>query len=252
MIKKILISQPAPAQKGRNPYTSLQEGLHLDLVFHPFIKVEPVTEREFRDQKVDISAHTAVVFSSRHAIDNFFHLCKEMRVKISDDMKYYGVSEQVVLYIQKYVQYRKRKVFFSPTGRWEDLLPSMLKHKTERFLIPENSEHTDVIATLMSEKGLNFTECVMYRTVPNVFTDGTRLSDFDAVVLFTASGVKSLVSNFPDWEQGDTKLICFGDSTCKAVEGTTLRLDYNPEKSRVVSISKALETYIRECNESES
>ena len=248
MIKKILISQPAPATNAHNPYENFKSSLGVDVVFHPFITIEPVTEREFRNQKVNILSHNAVVFSSRYAIDNFFKICQLLRVKVPDDMKYYGISEKVMLYIQKYVQYRKRKVFFSPTGRWEDLIPAMLKHKSDHFLIPQNSEHNNDISNLMAANGLNFTECVMYRTVPNSLAAGNSLSDFDAVVLFTSSGVKSLVSNFPDWQQGDTRLICIGESACREVEKTSLRLDYSQKGTAGLSIAKVLETYITQTN----
>ncbi|MCQ2293425.1 MAG: uroporphyrinogen-III synthase [Bacteroidaceae bacterium] len=248
MIKKILISQPAPASSTHNPYSDFKSSLGVDVVFHPLIKVEPVTEREFRNQKVDISSYNAIVFSSRYSIDYFFHVCKLMRVTPPVDMKYFGISEQVMLYIQKYVQYRKRKVFFSPTGRWEDLMPAMLKHKASRFLIPQNNEHKADISTLMKANGLNFTESVMYRTVPNTLAEGSTLSDFDALVLFTSSGVKSLVSSFPDWEQGNTRLICFGDSACRAVANTSLRLDYSPRLRSGSSVAKELEAYINKVN----
>lgn len=248
MIKKILISQPAPATTAHNPYENFKSGLGVDVVFHPFIKVVPVTEREFRNQKVNILSHNAVVFSSRYSIDYFFHVCRLLRVKVPDDMKYYGISEKVMLYIQKYVQYRKRKVFFSPTGRWEDLIPAMLKHKSDHFLIPQNSEHNNDVTSLMAANGLNFTECVMYRTVPNALAEGSSLNDFDAVVLFTPSGVKSLVSNFPEWQQGDTRLICFGDSACREVEHSALRLDFSQKNTAGMSIAKVLETYITQTN----
>lgn len=247
MIKKILISQPAPAPE-RSPYKGLIEKFQLDVVFHPFIKVIPVSEREFRDQKVNILDHTAVIFSSRHAIDHYFRMCQELRLKISDDMRYYGVSEKVILYIQKYVQYRKRKIFFSPTGKWADLVPALMKHKTGKFLVPQSNIRNDELTELLDQKKLKHTECELYHTVPNNFEDGTSLNNFDAIVLFTPSGVRSLVQNFPEWEQGDTKLICFGETTCRALEGTNLRLDFSPDKSQVSSIAEALDKYIAEQN----
>lgn len=247
MIQKILISQPAPAA-DRSPYNELIAKHGLNVAFHPFIKVVPVSERAFRDQKVSIPDHTAVIFSSRHAIDHFFRMSKELRVKLSEDMRYYGVSEQVILYIQKYVQYRKRRIFFSPTGKWADLVPALMKHKTGRFLVPQGNVRIDELTELLDSKGLKHTECELFHTVANEFTDGTTLSDFDAIVLFTPSGVRSLMQNFPDWEQGDTKLICFGESTCRALEGTNLRLDFAPDKAQTSSIASALDQYISAVN----
>lgn len=247
MIKKILISQPQPSSE-KSPYFDIIRKYNLEAVFHPFIKVVPVTGREYLDQKVNVRDYTAVVFASKHAIDNYFHICELDRFKVPDDMKYFGISEKVMLYIQKHVTYRKRKVFFSPTGKWADLLPSMVKHKTEKYLIAQGDHHNDELTSLMDSKKLTYKEFTVYRTVANDFTDGTSLSDFDAVVLFTPSGVQSLVQNFPDWEQGDTKLICFGDTTCRATEGTNLRIDYAPSKEKVVSVVAALDAFLAEQN----
>lgn len=220
----------------------------MQLIFHPFIKVAPVSEREFRDQKVHIEDHTAVIFSSRHAIDHYFRMCKETRFKVPDEMQYYGISEKVMLYIQKFVQYRKRRVFFSSTGHWPELMTSIMKHKNERFLIPQNVIREDELTHLLDEKKINYTQCVMYRTVPNTFSDGTTLSDFDAVLLFTPSGVNSLVQNFPNWDKAGTKLVCFGDTTCAAAEQSGLHIDYSPDKSKVSSIAAALEAFIQQEN----
>ena len=135
MVKKILISQPKPAS-DKSPYYDIAEDFDVELVFRPFIKVEGISTREFRDQRVNIADYTAIVFTSRHAIDNFFKLAKETRVTIPEDLKYFCVTETIALYIQKYVQYRKRKVFFGTTGKIDDLLPAMVKHKNEKYLVP--------------------------------------------------------------------------------------------------------------------
>lgn len=143
MIKKILVSQPKPSSE-KSPYFDIAEKCGVELVFRPFIKVEGLTPKEFRQQKINILSYTAIVFTSRHAIDNFFQLCKEMRVNIPEDMKYFCVTETIALYIQKYVQYRKRKVFFGSTGKIDDLLPTMAKHKTEKYLVPLSDVHNDL------------------------------------------------------------------------------------------------------------
>ena len=144
MIKKILVSQPKPTSE-RSPYFDIEKEFGVDLVFRPFFKVEGLSSREFRQQKVSILEHTAVVFTSRHAIDNYFKLAKEMRLTIPEDMKYFCPIETIALYIQKYVQYRKRKVFFGETGKIQDLVPLMAKHKTEKYLVPLSSVHNDDI-----------------------------------------------------------------------------------------------------------
>ena len=170
MIKKILISQPEPSSE-KSPYYDIAKDFGVELVFRPFIKVEGLSPKEFRQQKIGLLDYTAVVFTSRHAIDNYFKLAKEMRITIPEDMKYFCVTETIALYIQKYVQYRKRKVFFGNTGKIDSLIPTMVKHKTEKFLVPLSSVHNDDVQKQLDAKKLNHKECVMYRTVSNDFTE---------------------------------------------------------------------------------
>ena len=162
MIKKILVSQPKPSSE-KSPYYDIASRFGVELVFRPFIKVEGITAKDFRAQHVNILDYTAVVFTSRHAIDHYFTLAKEMRVTIPEDMKYFCVTETISLYIQKYVQYRKRKVFFGTTGKIEDLLPAMVKHKNEKYLVPMSDVHNDSITKLLDSKKLTHQECVLYR-----------------------------------------------------------------------------------------
>ena len=186
MIKKILVSQPKPSSE-KSPYFDIAEKCGVELVFRPFIKVEELTSKEFRQQKVNILDYTAIVFTSRHAIDHFFMLAKELRVAIPEDMKYFCVTETVSHYIQKYVQYRKRKVFFGSTGKIDDLLPHMVKHKNERYLVPMSDVHNDTVKNLLDSKKLNHTECVMYRTVSNDFTpEEVKDFDYDMLVFFSS------------------------------------------------------------------
>ena len=167
-IRKVLVSQPKPTSE-KSPYFDIAEKYGVEIVFRPFIKVESLSAKEFRQQKVSILDHTAVIFTSRHAIDHFFHLCSELRVTVPEDMKYFCVTEAVALYIQKYVQYRKRKVFFGATGKIDDLLPSMIKHKTEKFFVPKSDVHTDENKNLLDKSNMQHSEAVMYRTVSNDF-----------------------------------------------------------------------------------
>ena len=166
MIKKILVSQPKPSSE-KSPYYEIARRRGVQIDFHPFVKVEGLSPKEFRQQHISILDYTAVVFTSRHAIDNFFQLCKEMRVNIPDDMKYFCITETVALYIQKYVQYRKRKVFFGTTGKINDIIPQMVKHKTEKYFIPLSDVHNNDFAELLDSKKIIHKEGVMYRTVPN-------------------------------------------------------------------------------------
>lgn len=239
MIKKILVSQPAPTS-DKSPYFDLEKRLGVEFTFKPFIRVEGLSVREFRDQRVNVLDHTAVVFNSLNAIDHFFTLCKELRVSLPEDMKYFGISEKIILYIQKYVQYRKRKVFFGTSGRWPELITVMAKHKTEKYLIPLSDVHTNDVADMLDAKKLKHTECVMYRTVATEF-EKDEYKKYDMILLFTPAGVMSLKQNFPDFEQGDIRLACFGDATAKAIEDAGLRVDLKG----VGSITGSLEEYIK-------
>ncbi len=189
-IKKVLVSQPKPASE-KSPYYDIAEKYGVKIDFRPFIKVESLSAKEFRQQKISILDHTAVIFTSRHAIDHFFTLCTELRVTIPETMKYFCVTEAVALYIQKYVQYRKRKIFFGATGKIEDLIPSIVKHKTEKYLVPMSDVHNDDVKNLLDKNNIQHTEAVMYRTVSNDFTSDEEF-DYDMLVFFSPAGVTSL------------------------------------------------------------
>ena len=244
MVKKILVSQPKPASE-KSPYFDVASRFDVELVFRPFIKVEGLTSKEFRQQKVNISDYTAIVFTSRHAIDNFFKLAKELRVTIPEDLKYFCITETISLYIQKYVQYRKRKVFFGDTGKIEDLVPLMVKHKTERYLVPMSDVHNDSLSNMLDSKKLNHRECVMYRTVSNDFTEEEVATfDYDMLVFFSPAGVNSLIKNFPNFDQGKIAIATFGPSTAKAVRDAGLRLDLEAPSDKYPSMTGALQHYL--------
>ncbi|RRD79987.1 uroporphyrinogen-III synthase [Alloprevotella sp. OH1205_COT-284] len=242
MIKKILVSQPQPTS-DKSPYQDLAQKFKVQFTFNPFVKVEGLEAREFRSQKINILDHSAIVFNSLHAIEHFFNLCKELRVTLPEDMKYFGISEKVILYIQKFVQYRKRKVFFGSSGRWPELLTVMAKHKNENYLIPLSEGAAFDTAPLLDAKKLKHTECVMFRTVQTTF-EPDYYKDYDMILLFTPVGVQSLINNFPDFRQGDLRLGCFGDATAKAIEDAGLRVDLKVTGS----IAEGLGNYIAEAN----
>lgn len=244
MIKKILVSQPKPTSE-KSPYFDIAERFGVELVFRPFIKVEGISAREFRTQRVSILDYTAIVFTSRHAIDHFFQLAKELRVTIPEDMKYFCVTETIALYIQKYVQYRKRKVFFGATGRVDDLLPSMVKHKTEKYLVPMSDVHNDSLTQLLDSKKLQHKECVMYKTVSNDFTeDEVKNFDYDMLLFFSPAGIESLCKNFPNFDQGKIAIGTFGPATAKAVKDAGLRLDLEAPTEKYPSMTGALQHYL--------
>lgn len=244
MIKKILISQPKPTSET-SPYFSLEKEYGVELVFRPFIKVEGLTNLEFRQQKVSILSHTAVVFTSRHAIDFFFKLAKELRLNIPEEMKYFCVTETISLYIQKYVQYRKRKVFFGTSGRIDDLIPLMVKHKTENYLVPLSSVHSDDIAKKLTAKGLRFTECVMYRTLSDPFTEEEiKHFDYDMLIFSTPTGVKYLTQAFPNMKKNQVKIGVFGPVTAKAIKDANLNVDLMAGTPEYPSMISALKDFL--------
>ena len=246
MIKKILVSQPKPTSE-KSPYYDIASEYGVELVFRPFIKVEGLTAKEFRQQKISILDHTAIVFTSRHAIDHFFKLTKEMRITIPEEMKYFCITETIALYIQKYVQYRKRKVFFGTTGKMQDLVPVMAKHKAEKYLVPQSDMHTDEVQKLLDAKKLNHTECVMYRTVSNDFTEEElKHFDYDMLVFFSPNGIKALNKNFPAFNQGKIKIATFGPATAKAVEDEGLHVDLMAPTKENPSMTSALKAFLKE------
>ena len=246
MVKKILVSQPKPSS-DKSPYYNIANDFNVELVFRPFIKVEGLSSPEFRQQKVNISDYTAIVFTSRHAIQHFFELAKELRVTIPETLKYFCVTETIALYIQKYTQYRKRKIFFGETGKIDDLIPTMVKHKNERYLVPLSDVSNNSITKLLDSKGLNHKECVMYRTVTNDFTPEEKANfDYDLALFFSPSGVKALQEIFPDIKSGDIQIGTFGPSTAKAVRDAGLNLDFEAPTERYPSMTGALRHYLQE------
>ena len=245
-IKKVLVSQPKPTS-DKSPYFDIAEKYGVEIVFRPFIKVESLSAKEFRQQKVSILDHTAIVFTSRHAIDHFFNLCTDLRVTIPETMKYFCTSEQIALYIQKYVQYRKRKVFYGNTGKFADLLPSIVKHNSEKYFVPMSDVHNDEIKNALDAKKINHTEAVMYRTVSNDFSEDEKF-DYDMLLFFSPAGIASLMKNFPNFEQKDIAIGCFGPATAKAVKDAGLRLDLEAPTVESPSMTAALDKFIAEQN----
>lgn len=246
MIKKVLVSQPKPSSE-KSPYYDIAEKYGVKIDFRPFIKVESLSAKEFRQQKVSILDHSAVILTSRHAIDHFFHLCTELRVIIPETMKYFCVTETIALYIQKYVQYRKRKIFFGNTGKIDDLIPSIMKHSGEKYFVPMSDVHNDEIGNLLNKHKIEHTEAVMYRTVSNDFTENEEF-DYDMLVFFSPSGISSLIKNFPDFVQKDIAIGCFGTTTAKAVRDAGLRLDLEAPSVNAPSMTAALDMFIKERN----
>jgi uroporphyrinogen-III synthase len=244
-IKKILVSQPKPSTT-KSPYFDLSEKNNVKIDFRPFIQVEGVSSKEFRQQKINILDHTAVIFTSRTAIDHFFRICEETRVTVPDDMKYFCISEATAFYLQKYIVYRKRKIFHS-TGKFPDLVEVIKKHKQEKFLVPLSDIHKPEIPNLLTKAKIKFTKAILYRTVSSDLSDLKDIN-YDVLVFFSPSGIKSLMQNFPDFEQKDTLIASFGPATAKAVKEAGLRLDIQAPMPQAPSMTAALEMYIKKHN----
>ena len=198
-IKKVLVSQPKPTSE-KSPYFDIAEKYGVEIDFRPFIKVEPLTSKEFRQQRISILDYTAVIFTARTAIDHFFHLCEELRVTIPETMKYFCITEAIAVYLQKYIVYRKRKIFYGQTGKPEDLVTVIGKHSKEKYLAPVSDVHKDDLFAMLDAKRINYTKAVMFRTVSNDRTKEESF-DYDMLVFFGPAAITSLLKNFPDFKQ---------------------------------------------------
>lgn len=244
-IKTILVSQPKP-EGDKSPYFDLAEKYKLKIDFRPFIHVEGVSVQEFRTQKIDIKDHTAVILTSKTAVDHFFRIAEEIRFEVPDTMKYFCISEAVALYLQKYVTYRKRKIFFGKQTI-EDLVDPIKKHKGEKFLLPCTDILQDKIPLTLEEAKIPFTKAMLYRTVASDLSD---LEDvyYDMLVFFSPGGIESLFKNFPDFKQNKTLIAAFGPTTANAVVKNNLRLDVHAPMPNAPSMTAAIENFIKEHN----
>ncbi len=244
-IKTILVSQPKP-EGEKSPYFDLAEKYKLKIDFRPFIHVEGVSVQEFRTQKIDFKEHTAVILTSKTAVDHFFRIAEEIRFEVPDTMKYFCISEAVALYLQKYVTYRKRKIFFGKQTI-EDLVEPIKKHKGEKFLLPCTDILRDKIPLTLEEAKIPFTKAMLYRTVASDLSD---LEDvyYDMLVFFSPGGIESLFKNFPDFKQNNTLIAAFGPTTANAVVKNNLRLDVHAPMPNAPSMTAAIENFIKEHN----
>jgi len=240
------VSQPRPTTE-KSPYFDISEKYSVKIDFRPFIKVEPILAKEFRTQRITILDYTAIIFNARHGIDHFFRLCEEMRITIPETMKYFCVSESVALYLQRYIHYRKRKVFYGATGKFAELVTIMNKHTDEKYLfITSDVQNEDTIATLEKLK-VPYVKAVMYKTVSNDFGPDEEFN-YDMLLFFSPIGIASLMKNFPDFVQGDIQIGCFGATTAQAVREAGLRLDIEVPLPGVPSMTMALENFLKENN----
>jgi uroporphyrinogen-III synthase len=248
-IRSILVSQPEPTI-DKSPYIDLAAKTNVKIDFRPFVEVEGVPAKDFRKSKINILDYSAVVFTSRTGVDHYFRISKEMRVDIPEMMKYFCVSESIAFYLQKYIIYRKRKIFFS-NGTFSDLMESIIKHKDEKFLVPLSDIHKPEIPDLLKKNKIIFEKAILYRTISSNLADLT-CDSYDILVFYSPSGVKALLQNFPNYEQNNTKIASFGPTTAKAVKDAGLRLDIQAPNSNAPSMTMALEQYILKFNKEEN
>lgn len=245
-VKNILISQPQPVDLEKSPYGILPSKYGVKLDFVKFIRIEGVTSKDFRKDRINILDHTAIIFTSRQAVDHFFRIAKDMRVEVPDTMKYFCTTESTALYLQKYIQYRKRKIFFGKQ-KFADLMDTIKKHKNENFLLPCADIHKKSIPEMLESNEINFKKAVIYRTLPSDLSD-LEIESFDMLVFFSPSGVESLFHNYPDFKQDNMIIAAFGPTTCKAVEDKGLTLNIKAPTKSAPSMSMAIEQYLQNSN----
>jgi uroporphyrinogen-III synthase len=245
-IKKILVSQPQPTTE-KSPYFDISEKYNVKIDFRPFIKVEPIFAKEFRTQRVSILDFSAIIFNARHGIDHFFRLCEELRITIPETMKYFCVTESVAVYLQRYIHFRKRKVFYGATGKFAELVTIMNKHLDEKYLLVTSDVQNEETMSLLEKTKINPTKAIMYKTVSNDFGPDEEF-DYDMLIFFSPMGINSLLKNFPGFVQGDIQIGGFGATTAQAVHDAGLRLDIEAPLPGVPSMTMALENFLKEAN----
>lgn len=244
-VKSILVTQPKP-ETEKSPYFDLAKKYNLKIDFRPFIHVEGIPAQEFRKQKINILDYTAVVLTSKHAADHFFRMCIEMRVTDVKRFKYFCISESTAYYLQKYVQFRKRKIFFGKQTI-NDLMDLIKKHRKEKFLVPCSDIHKQEIADTLSENEIDFAKAVIYKTVCSDLSDLAKVN-YDMLVFFSPSGITSLFKNFPKFKQNNTRIAAFGAATLQAVADTGLISEIKAPVPEAPSMTMAIEQYVKKMN----
>ena len=241
-IKTILVSQPKPQGK-KSPYFDLADKYNLKIDFRSFIHVEGIDAQEFRTQKIDLAEHSAVILTSKTAVDHYFRIAEEMRFDVPDSMKYFCISEAIAYYLQKYVPYRKRKIFH---GRQTivDLIDTLKKHKKEKFLLPCTDILRDKIPTNLEANDINYTKAILYKTVASDLSDLENVS-YDMLVFYSPGGIESLLKNFPEFKQNNTVIAAFGPTTANAIVKNKLRLDLHAPQPNAPSMTGAIENFVK-------
>jgi uroporphyrinogen-III synthase len=245
-IRKILVSQPEPKNNSKSPYHELAKKYNLKIDFKPFIQVKGISAKDFRQQKINILDFSAVIFTSKTGIDHFFRICNELRITVPDTMKYFCITENVAFYLQKYIVYRKRKIFHGK-ARFQDLIDIIAKHRDDTYFVPLSSPHNAEIPEILDKNNINYSIGILYKTISRQITN-LKDFDYDMIVFYSPSEIKSLKSNYPDFVQGDVKIAAFGATTACAAENEGLRLDINAPNPEAPSMTMALDNFLKEFN----
>ncbi len=245
-IKNILVSQPEPVDLEKSPYGVLAKNHSVNIDFNKFIKIEGVSSKEFRQNRIQLLDFTAIIFTSRNSVDHFFRLAKDLRIEVPDSMKYFCISESTAFYLQKYVQYRKRKIFHGKQS-FEQLLELIKKHKDEKYLLPCSDIHKASMTKQLDEQGIDYQKAVFYKTLASDLSH-IDIKEYDMLIFFSPSGVESLIKNFPTFNQNSTLIAAFGPTTAKAVEDAGLKLNISAPTKTAPSMTMAIEQYIQKMN----
>jgi len=241
-IKNILVSQPQPLDFEKSPYGEIARKFNVNIAFKKFFRIEGIPARDFRKDRVGIQEFTAVIFTSRNAVDHYFRICKEMRFEVPETMKYFSISESTAYYLQKYVQFRKRKIFHSKESA-TNLIELIKKHKNEKFLLPCSDIHKQEIPKMLEDNKIQYKKAIIYRTLASDLSD-LDIHNYDLLVFFSPSGIKSLLKNFPGFVQGETAIGAFGTSTHKAVHEAGLILNIEAPTQAATSMTAAIEIFL--------
>ena len=241
-VKNILISQPKPADLEKSPYSEIVKKYNTKVHFEKFIKIEGISGQEFRRSKVSFTGHTAVILTSRQAVDHYFRMAKELRFEIPDSMKYFCISEATAFYLQKYIQYRKRKIFYGQQ-HFADLIDVIKKHSEEKFIVPSSSIHKQSMFDMLDKAGVDYKRAVLYKTVAADLSH-LNIDDYQLLIFFSPAGIKSLLENFPDFKQGNKLIGAFGPTTAKAVKEAGLKLDLPAPSQTAPSMTMAIDQFL--------
>jgi uroporphyrinogen-III synthase len=244
-IRKILVSQPEPSNP-KSPYFELAKKYNLKIDFKPFIEIEGISVKDFRQQKINILEFSAVIFTSKTGIDHFFRICSELRTTVPDTMKYFCITENVAFYLQKYIVYRKRKIFHGK-ARFQDLIDVITKHREDNYFVPLSEPHNAEIPEMLDKNNIKYSIGTLYKTISTDFSS-VKDFDYDILVFYSPSGIKSLKENFPGFVQGEVKIAAFGPTTACAVAQEGLRLDIDAPNPKAPSMTMALDEFLKEHN----